>query len=253
MNKVAGAMGRRAAALTAAGALSACAPAAGPRTESVAVPFVGCAADGQVGPVDAPASGIAPSVPPDVAPQLAYYASEHAGVLAPRGWQCFALIGSNGSFLAVAPRPLASDDLLGEPHPLKGPAVLYSRSDGGTSGRWAAVEAAARYFPERRGLIDRLHGMDLLPEGLRNRPYPADRIRRLDSNTIAFTTPPGARGEGTEGRLGPTRDSVEGLVILVPAGEDFPDTVEVEVRLPDRRERLAQAILGEVRTRSVGK
>jgi hypothetical protein len=51
------------------------------------VPFVGCAADGQMGPVAAPAlqTGML-SVPESEANRfLAYYASTNLGVLAPRG------------------------------------------------------------------------------------------------------------------------------------------------------------------------
>ena len=38
-------------------------------------------------------------MPPAAAAQLAYHAPSDLGVLAPRGWQCLGLYGSNGSIL----------------------------------------------------------------------------------------------------------------------------------------------------------
>ena len=83
-------------------------------TES-AVPFVGCMSDGQVGPQAAPVIENTPVLPTNMAQRLAYYAASGApGVLAPRGWHCFGLYGSNGSRLIVVPRPLASNDFFGK-------------------------------------------------------------------------------------------------------------------------------------------
>ena len=48
------------------------------------------------------------------AAQLAYYASRDLGVLAPRGWHCLGLEGSNGSVLIVTPEPHGAADLMEE-------------------------------------------------------------------------------------------------------------------------------------------
>jgi len=50
------------------------------------VPFVGCKADGQAGPKDAPpGEPVAVALPTDIAGKLAYYRWEGLGVLAPKG------------------------------------------------------------------------------------------------------------------------------------------------------------------------
>jgi hypothetical protein len=77
----------------------------------VSVRFVGCNADGQVGPLPPPSgSKKEVQVPASIAKKLAYYKSEAtSGVLAPRGWYCFGAYGSSGSALFVAPEPFKMD------------------------------------------------------------------------------------------------------------------------------------------------
>src|SRR5580692_3776159 len=62
------------------------------------IPFVGCKADGQVGPLKAPKETTKMiSLPSELAHELAYYKAEGGvGVLAPRGWYCFETYGSSG-------------------------------------------------------------------------------------------------------------------------------------------------------------
>ena len=92
------------------------------------VPFVGCTADGQVGPIAAPRDGPVPAVPPEAAADLAYYRSEHLGVLAPRGWHCLETYGSNGANLFVSPDPLTFDMMIHGRDGLRGPAVQLTIS-----------------------------------------------------------------------------------------------------------------------------
>jgi hypothetical protein len=95
------------------------------------VPFVGCPADGQQGPVEAPKGE--PRVPPlnDVpAEGLAFYKGEYApGAYAPRGWHCRVWYGSSGGFILVTPEPIDTTDFL--PPKTPGPALeieqLYRR------------------------------------------------------------------------------------------------------------------------------
>ena len=81
------------------------------------VPYIGCSGDGQTGPYAA-AKGKPRrvSLPPAVADQLAWYEysgdAGHFGTLGPRGWNCFATIGSSGWTLYVAPEPMDSTKLL---------------------------------------------------------------------------------------------------------------------------------------------
>lgn len=89
------------------------AAAASPQKSGAHVPFVGCRADGQVGPVNAPKgeSRVLP-IAAEAAQRLAYYKSEQGfGVLAPRGWYCFGVYGSNGYALYVSPQQISTDNL----------------------------------------------------------------------------------------------------------------------------------------------
>src|ERR1700735_5782172 len=112
------------------------APASG--KPEMTVPLIGCASDGQTGPHDAPPSGstqIAAST--RVAEQLAYYKSrEGTGGLAPRGWHCFGIYGSDGSTLYVSPHPLSAANFLSDAgKPLDGPVVALWDVAGDTAGR----------------------------------------------------------------------------------------------------------------------
>lgn len=72
------------------------------------VPYIGCPGDGQTGP-DAAAKGEPKrvDVSPATASQLAWYEyngdAGRFGMLGPRGWNCFATIGSSGWTLYIAP------------------------------------------------------------------------------------------------------------------------------------------------------
>ncbi|HUA18015.1 MAG TPA: hypothetical protein VMB25_04665, partial [Bryobacteraceae bacterium] len=57
--------------------------------QTARVPFVGCAADGQAGPVQAPKGHDREvRMGTRTAERLAYYKDTGPGVLAPRGWHC---------------------------------------------------------------------------------------------------------------------------------------------------------------------
>lgn len=205
------------------------------------VPFVGCAADGQVGPVAAPDAGPVPVVPPEAAPHLAYYASNDLGVLAPRGWHCFETYGSNGSNLYVAPEPLDFDALIGAGPSLRGPAVQLSYSYGGTSGRFTVARLVARLFPDYIDFARSVAAEDLM-EPLPTGPYPTDRLRRRGLNAVEFTTPAGRSGLGTDSRLDVGEQAIDGIVIL-QAQDDELDVAQLSVRLPSELRGLAPAII----------
>ena len=85
------------------------------RTEG-RVPFVGCLSDGQLGTQPAPKPRNTPVLASSVARQLAFYAaSDGPGVLAPRGWHCFGVYGSNGSGLLVTPEELDPGKFIMQP------------------------------------------------------------------------------------------------------------------------------------------
>jgi hypothetical protein len=219
-------------ALASAGAASAAAPAR--------VPFVGCPSDGQEGPRPVPGSGAVPRVPAAAAAQLAYYAISELGVLAPRGWHCFGLEGSNGSTLIVTPEAHGVRDLLDQPTPLRGPAVQISMSFGGTSGRFEVAKVIARAFPAQMAFARRVaaEGIgDPLPHG----PYRSDHMVRLRPTAVGYTTPAGREGLGTDSRLAPGDRPIQGLAILHAAYD--VDLIKLDVRLPAVQARLATPIL----------
>lgn len=214
--------------------LAAAALAARPAADT-AVPFVGCAGDGQTGPVEAPGPGATPAVPAAAAARLAYYASRSLGVLAPRGWHCFEVHGSDQSILYVAPEPLSYGRLQSWKDKLSGPAVTLSRTYGGTSGRFGVVPMIARLFPAHAGFIGEVEKMGFEIGPLPNGPYPSDRLERLSPTEVRFTTPARSAGLGTVGALDSGSGPVEGLIILLP--EEDMDLVSLRVRLAASRPR----------------
>src|SRR5436190_3374384 len=109
------------------------------------VPFVGCPADGQSGPI-APPKGQPKVVSLGDLPAggIAYYKGDQApGVFAPAGWHCRVWYGSSGSTLVVTPTPLDTTHF----PKVAGPAVEMSVSYGGTSGRFNVARYASRLFP----------------------------------------------------------------------------------------------------------
>jgi hypothetical protein len=207
----------------------------------VSVPFVGCASDGQIGPKPAPKISNGPRVPADVASRLAWYASSDLGVLAPRGWKCLGLFGSNGSMLLVVPddaRQFAS----GNDKSIKGEGIQLSTSYGDTSGRFEAAEIAARLFPNRQGFVDAVANEGIWPkEAFRSSPFPHDHIRRLGSDQVSFETPANDDGIGTMSRLVKSKDPIQGMAKM----NEENDATLLVVRLNPALRYLAPTILGE--------
>ncbi|HEY0085230.1 MAG TPA: hypothetical protein VGB65_04890 [Allosphingosinicella sp.] len=206
------------------------------------VPFVGCASDGQVGLVAAPARSEVDHIPAAAAPGLAYYGTRSLGALAPRGWQCFALSGSGGEYLLITPERHGSADLLGRAKGVtKGPAVAVGVTYGFTSGRFEVARSITRLFPRHQDFVREVQALDIDTAPLPNRPYPADALVRLSGEAIAFTTPANQQGLGTTHFLLPARDAISGLVILLP--EEEMSMLELSVRLPRKDRALERPIL----------
>jgi hypothetical protein len=216
---------------------------AGAGVAPVRVPWVGCPSDGQQGPQPAPARdrhATTPALPAAIARQLAFYASDELATLAPRGWHCVGLAGSNGSFLIVTPERHDPAELLGNTVPLRGPAVQFGSIFGGTSGRFEVANVIARAFPAHMAFARRVaaEGMsDPLPSG----PYPTDRMVQLRPNAVGYTTPAGRRGLGTDRWLAPGDRPIDGLAVLDPTGD--VNLVKLDVRLPAAQGGLARVIL----------
>jgi hypothetical protein len=206
--------------------------------QAAPVPFVGCKSDGQVGPQPAPeAPARTPDLPAATASRLAWYGSAYNGVLAPRGWHCFGLYGSNGSFLMVSPEDLGAAPFEAR---AKGPAVQISVSAGDTSGRFEAAQIAARLFPGRRAFVDRVIAEGILAKSdFPSGAYPHDRIRRQGPDAVAFETPAGEDGMGTKSRLVKSSDPIEGWAAM----DGDNDATVLVVRLPAAMRDLAPVIV----------
>lgn len=213
------------------------------------VPFVGCPADGQLGPTAAP-KGKPKNLPlaAPVAAQIAWYEYRgdggQMGILAPRGWNCFATIGSNGISLYVAPEPLNADKILGHKNwrGFIGPAIELSESEGGTSGRFDVAKVIARVFSAHRDFLRDVIAEDIetasnFPTG----PFPTDHLNYKTKELVEFTTPAGHKGLGTMSWLLPSDQPISGVAIL-STGEDT-DLLQLNMRLPPALAALGPIII----------
>ena len=204
------------------------------------VPFVGCPSDGQQGPEAAPSTGRTPDVAAYAAPKLAYYETpDGMGVLAPRGWHCFGTEGSNGSGIIVAPRRLDWNTVTGD-RALQGPVVSLYGMSGGTSGRFAVAEVAARVFPAAHAFVVQVEAEGLRPRFPRNH-YPADRLTYRGRYQLLYTTPAGRTGLGPRGGLAPDALPVDGVEWLHPEGD--MDLTSLAARLPPALRPLVAEII----------
>lgn len=211
---------------------------------NVPVPFVGCAADGQMGPAGAPAHGRGPLLPASVAKRLAYYELPQLGVLAPRGWHCFGRYGSSGAYLLITPDPIGSKRIFSETN-FKGPAIELSRLSGGTSGRFEVARLAARVFPVAQSFVQQVIDEGILPKTeFPTGPYPADKLNRMGDTEVEYETPGNSEGLGTFSRLARDPLAIRGTAILLQ-DEDM-DVVKVDVRLPAKMDDLTGTIISAV-------
>jgi hypothetical protein len=178
------------------------------------------------------------------AESLAWYVSAHAAVLAPRGWHCFDVYGSDGHWLFVAPQRLTADQLDVDRRGFRGAVVMFGYSYGGTSGRWTVAERIGRYFPRHRGFIRDLRERDPVPHDYPTAPYSGDRILSRTATRIRILTPAGVRGQGSD-FLARSTLPTESLIMLDPDNEMSAATISV--RLPRAQVGLSPAIFAGVR------
>jgi hypothetical protein len=210
--------------------------------QTVRVPFVGCPSDGQVGPQEAPKGpDQVVQIKASAARRLALYTLGGGfGVLAPRNWYCFALYGSSGSRLFVAPRVIHANDLF----PMAGSAVELEATEGGGSGTALVAEVWARVFPALRPLVQRLiDAGDLPAERYTFSPYPDDKLIVQAARLVRFQTPPHSEGLGTMGHFKANDDLIDGVAIL--QGQN-PDLLMLRVRLPLKQRDLAPVIIQQL-------
>lgn len=208
--------------------------------QTVPVPFVGCVSDGQIGPKPAPMTSRGPRLPVAVASRLAWYASDDLGVLAPRGWKCVGLYGSNGSILLVVPDD-ARQLTPGRDQPIKGEGIQLDVSFAETSGRFEAAKIAARLFPNRQAFVDAVASEGIWPkEAFINGSFPHDRASRLGPDQVSFETPANEEGMGTMSRLEKSEDPIQGIAKM----NENNDATLLVVRLNPVARDLARTILG---------
>ena len=225
--------------------LLSCAFAGSALAQTAPVPSVGCPSDGQTGPEPAPEIFKAPVLPSKAATRLAWYASADLAVLAPRGWKCLGLYGSNGSILLVVPSR-ADESRLGVDERVNSQGIELSISYGDTSGRFEAAKIAAYLFPNRRAFIDKVANEGIVPSrALRKTSFPDDRVHHLDQDHASFETPAKKDGLGTMSRL-----VKSGAPILGAASIDGDNDVTfLVVRLDPALSELSPAILATVSPR----
>ncbi len=219
------------------------APAAAPAAQLC--PFVGCAGDGQTGPVAAP-KGAPKSIDVDAAAarQLAFYqAKDSFGVLAPKGWKCFYFYGSSGATLVIAPSGNLRNAL---DAPLSGPAVVATLDFGGTSGRFAVAKYSARLFAqEQQAFIASVIAEGIEPrENFPSGPYPADKTTYRNARLVEFETPADMDGLGTSDRLQKNSQPIAGMAKLENSA-DGPNFFLLTVRRPAEQAALAPAIVSQ--------
>lgn len=207
------------------------------------VPFVGCKADGQAGPVDAP------QIPKHrveldvkVAQRLGMYEAEVGpSVVGPSGWSCLALYGSGGATLYVTPEPL--DDVFTTKWAgILGPGIAASSIEGGTSGRFTVAQVVARVFPNEKSFaLGVIKGYDLPAKDYPFGPFPSDRLKYLNDHTVEYETSPRSEGLGTlVGRFLPNENVIRGVTILEKPGFDLR---HLTVRLPQSLNDLTTIVI----------
>ena len=208
------------------------------------VPFVGCPQDGQSGPSPAP------SGPPhqtqisaDAAQRLAFYSGDgQRGVLAPRGWRCFGVYGSDGAQLYVTPDAIVS--VMADTWPAgAGPAIEVAWSAGDTSGRFTVAQAIMRMFPSHsafaQGVIaEGAEPASQFPAG----PFATDKLVRVSDTVVEYETPADAQGVGTTfSRLTASPSGpIGGAAALVGA---TPNLAFLAIRLTPDTQSLSRPII----------
>jgi hypothetical protein len=207
---------------------------------------VGCKSDGQDGPEAAP-KGKSKVVPigDEAAQQLAYYAADTYGVLAPRGWYCFGTYGSDGDALYVSPEPIDRRNLLSDAWGgFTGPVIQLSREDGDSSARYSVAKTIARVFPAHRAFVDAVIAEGSEPaSSFPLGPYATDRLIYKGNEIVEYETPADAEGFGTDSHLKRNTNPISGVAILM--GEDL-DLLHLSVRLDSAQAVLSSAIIQQV-------
>ncbi len=219
-------------------------PWAACQAQRASVPFVGCPADGQLGPIEAPKGQPKIASFGDVPPgAIAYYKGEQApGVFAAAGWHCRVWYGSSGSSLLVTPTAIDTAHFM--PPKVLGPAVEISLSSAGTSGRFSVARYGSRLFPRVLAtFIERVKSEHIAPDSdFDPRQYARDSVTSSGRLVAEFITPAGVSGLGTAGLLGPSNNPIHGVAVIAPDATE-PDMSILLVRLGANMRQVEAAVL----------
>ena len=185
------------------------------------------------------------------AARLAWYKAKNGfGVLAPRDWHCFGTYGSSGATLYVSPEPINSKLVFSsEWKGFAGPAIQISHSNGGSSGRFEVAQTIARLFPAhidfvRQVIAEGIEPASHFPSG----PYLKDKLTYVTRTLVSFETPAHSKGLGTDSRLQPNDQAIQGLVFLSMEPNDDPYDISLAIRMPHSLVSLSRRILSETST-----
>ena len=217
-----------------------------PQTRTVvSVPFVGCESHDQAETYKAPtAPEKKVQITTSSAQKLAYYKAEiSSGVLAPRGWHCFGVLGSSGSDFLITPQPLNRSELFWSAlEKIKGPAIQVRESCSDNSGRFDMARVIARVFPKQKAFAqDILQLDDYAASEFPFGPYPQDNLIRQNDWIVEYRTPSDSEGLGTINGLPTGNLPVQGVAILRDQSVDC--LFFLAVRLPSDMANLAQEII----------
>jgi hypothetical protein len=159
---------------------------------------------------------------------LSAYSNGVLVLLAPRGWNCHALVGADGSASMAVTAGSTSD--------VRQPAISANFAD--TYGTAASL-ACSLFAPAARQL----------PAGVRcpqHRPR-EERIATVNSHTVDFSDPPSVRGDG---RPSGGSDPARGLMVFVAASKGFNGyAFTATCALPARKAGTCRTVLGDALTR----
>ena len=208
---------------------------------------MGCASDGQAGPQAAPTGpSKAVAISALAAQRLAWYKAQYGpGVLAPRGWHCFSIYGSDGSNLFVSPDAIDSKTLLSvDWKGFAGQAIQISVASGGTSGRFEVAKVIARVFPAYKQFAQNVIAEGIEPANdFPTGPFASDKLTDRGKNIVEFETPANMAGMGTDSRLLPNASPIDGVAIIT--GTDT-DLIQLSARVAAKDRDLIPLIVQQV-------
>jgi len=125
-----------------------------------------------------------------------------------------------------------------------GPAIQFSVSDGGTSGRFEVAKMVARVFPAHRD-----YARSIIAEGFGPAseypfgPFPSDHLTYKGKDLVEFTTPAHRNGLGTMSWLLPSDQPIAGFALLTIGPDVDTELLHLSFRLPPSLSFLAAPLI----------